>query len=235
MVNQALIRTWLYEQGCNVVIATDGSIRENVTAWAGAVWRDNSLLFEWSAAREGSASSYRAECEAFRDALAWIQQHAEESDRIAILTDSLSLVSRLEKRLMPADWWDVIRNVPARILISYIPGHSGISFNEKADALAGAAEPFGQLIRTPEDVMAELSLQVTSDEELQQNERWEVQRLIEHGWIRGDGRSLLERGRDRVLKNQLELGTVSRATLRTLIEGGGPEKQPAPLLLCWER
>jgi hypothetical protein len=50
-LNQSLIREWLEEHDMNVVIATDGSITDDVTAWGGAVWRDHKLIFQWSTAR----------------------------------------------------------------------------------------------------------------------------------------------------------------------------------------
>ena len=38
--------------------------------------------------------------------------------------------------------------------MTYVPGHSGVLFNEEADRLAGQAEPFEELIRTPADVVS---------------------------------------------------------------------------------
>jgi hypothetical protein len=37
---------------------------------------------------------------------------------------------------------------------------------------------------------------------------------------------------DRTMDNQRELGVLSHITLRWLLEGGGPEQQPVPLLFC---
>ena len=61
------------------------------------MWRSYQLCFEWSTAREGASCSYRSRCEAFEDALVWISVNATAEDRTVILTDSLSLVMRLDR------------------------------------------------------------------------------------------------------------------------------------------
>jgi hypothetical protein len=66
-------------------------------------------------AREAMPCSYRTKCESFIDALVWLQQNIQGSDRVAILTDSLSPVMRLEQQLMLVTWWEVVRMVIARI------------------------------------------------------------------------------------------------------------------------
>ena len=72
-------------------------------------------------------------------------------------------------------------------MVTYVPGHSGILFNERANKLAGEAKPFGELIRTPADVMAELEVRARKEENLVQSKIFSVQRLTENGWTRGDG------------------------------------------------
>ena len=44
---------WLEKQNPDIVIATDGSIRDGITAWAGVIWHDRDICFQWSTAREG--------------------------------------------------------------------------------------------------------------------------------------------------------------------------------------
>jgi hypothetical protein len=164
IVNQALIRDWLEEQDCNVVIATDGSIRGDVTAWIGAVWRDLGRCFEWSTARDRGGPAVAGQNVRPLWILAWIRWNALDNDRIAILTDSLSLVSTLEKGLLLESWWDVAMT-KVKLRVAYIPGHRGISFNERADMLAGEAEAFGELTRTPGYVLLEISTQMGQGEQ----------------------------------------------------------------------
>ena len=53
-------------------------------------------------------------------------------------------------------WIPTILKIKGRMEIAYIPGHAGIRLNEKADRLAGTAVAFGELIKTPADVIKEL-------------------------------------------------------------------------------
>jgi hypothetical protein len=99
-LNQSLVREWLEEQDIHVIITTDGSIQDDVTAWGGAVWRDHKLIFQWSTAKSGRSSSYRSEYEAIGDTVVWIMENVTCDDRVAILTDALRIVSRLNKNMM---------------------------------------------------------------------------------------------------------------------------------------
>jgi hypothetical protein len=84
-LNHSLVRNRLEEQDINVIIATDGSIQDDVTAWGVAVWRDHELIFQWPTARSGRSSSYRAESDAIGDAVVWIKENVARDDRL--LTD----------------------------------------------------------------------------------------------------------------------------------------------------
>ena len=205
-VNNATIREWLELEGFTIVVATDGSLRENLTAWGGAVWRDGRVCFEWATGRTGHSSSYRSECEAFGDALVWLESNTEANDSVAILTDSLSLVTRLEKGMVLEEWNTSLRRTPARITVTYVPGHCGIKHNEMADRLAGQAEAFGELILEPNDVLANLWRNMRQQEIAGQSELWSTQRLVENGWEYGDGRHVQERGAARRIFNQRQLG-----------------------------
>jgi hypothetical protein len=43
--------------------------------------------------------------------------------------------------------------------------------------------------------------------------------------VKGDGRKLSDGTWDRAMRNRVELGVLSRSTLRKLVKGGGPEQQ----------
>ena len=58
-------------------------------------------------ASEGRSSSFRAECEAYEDGLAWLAQEATEGDRAVIL----SLVSRLAKNGVKENWHGLFRKI----------------------------------------------------------------------------------------------------------------------------
>jgi ribonuclease HI len=165
----------------HVVITTDGTIRDDVTAWG-------------VAARNGRSSRYRSECEAIGDAVVWMTENTTHDDRVAVLTDSLSIVSRLEKHMMMSTWWDSIRVVKAHIICVYVPGHSGITYNEKADKLAGEATVFGDLVHEPDDVIKEMEARLIEQESAVQQESWSVvttdgKRVNSWRWkeVRGEG------------------------------------------------
>ena len=100
-----------------------------------------------STARHGSSSSFRSESEAFEDALAWIIQNTTPHDKVAILTDSLSLVSKVESGMVKKPWLEYFKKIKAIVILAYIPSHCGIPVNERADQLARNAVPIGELRR----------------------------------------------------------------------------------------
>ncbi len=104
LVNKVEILEWLERKRPNIVIATDGSIHHDVTAWGGAVWKDGRGCFNWSTARHGRSSSFRSETEAFEDALACISENTTAHDKVAVLTDSLSLVNKVESGTIKESW-----------------------------------------------------------------------------------------------------------------------------------
>ena len=67
----------------NIVTTTDRSIRENLTTWEGAVWQDRQHVYSWCTGTEhGRTSSFKAESEAFEDALTWMAAKTGQDDRV---------------------------------------------------------------------------------------------------------------------------------------------------------
>jgi ribonuclease HI len=88
------------------------------------------------------------------------ERKATHDVRMAILTDSLSIVTRLEQNMMLSTWCDSIKDVKAHIVCVYVPGHSGITYNGKADKLAGEATVFGDQVHEPDDVIKEMEARI---------------------------------------------------------------------------
>jgi hypothetical protein len=82
----------------------------------------------------------------------WIQEHVTSDKRVAVLTDPLSIVSRLEMNMMRSAWWDSIKYVKSYSIFVYVPGYSSITYNEKADRVTGEATVFVDLVHEPGDV-----------------------------------------------------------------------------------
>ena len=55
-MNQAEVEAYLESTGANIVVGTNGSVREDITAWGGATWKDNKRAFEWCAGKQGRTS-----------------------------------------------------------------------------------------------------------------------------------------------------------------------------------
>jgi hypothetical protein len=69
-------------------------------------------------------------------ALTWLVGNTTVDDHFVILTDSLSLVSKLQRGFIKKDWFPLLRRIPAHTEVIYVPGHARIRY-EKADWLAG--------------------------------------------------------------------------------------------------
>jgi len=231
-VNDATVRGYIHEKAPSLVIATDGSIREDVTAWGGTVWKDGTTVFEWSAGRQGKSSSYRAEGEALEDALTWIARNTLQHDYVMILTDSLSLVSRIQHGRMMETWIPTIQQIVAKVELVYIPGHAGIKLNERADKLAGGAEPFGELVKTPADVTRMIrNKAIANHAELPPS--WSKQRLLDREIDWGEGSYCMLRSKQRRTNTQMLMGHVTQTTIDNLLEmfeGRGPRYLPESLL-----
>ena len=208
---------WLDEEAPSVIVATDGSIRDDITAWAGAVWREGRRVFQWSTARVGQSSSFRAESEAFEDALVWLAANTQPEDKTILLTDSLSLVRKLQSGMVKDCWAKLIQQIKGTFSTVYIPGHSGIYYNSIADLLAGNARPTGDLIYSPADVISTMRTRLTDVEKEKQEKLWSTERLIERGEGYGTGSRSSVRGWRRKLVTQCATGVMTLNTLRTLL------------------
>jgi hypothetical protein len=66
--------------------------------------------------------------------------------------------------MMLSTWWDSIKDVKAHITFVYVPGHSGITYNEKAGKLAGEATVFGDLVHEPDNFIKEMEARLNEPE-----------------------------------------------------------------------
>ena len=163
------------------------------------------------------------------DAFIWMTNNTNADDRTIILTDSLSLVSKLSTGRIKKNWFAILQSIQSRIEVIYIPGHAGIRFNERADWLAGKARPFGDLQLTQADVLRQVSEEIRTQEREQAT--FSLNRLYEGEVSAGAGARMRTRGKERSLATQITMGVLSGSNLRTLLgvlEGGGPVSVPAP-------
>ena len=131
----------------------------------------------------------------------WLSQVTTTEDRTYLLTDSLSLISKMQAGRIKENWASLLRSIKGHFVSVYVPGHCGISFNSKADKLAGEAEPIDYLIRSPSDVTSEIGRKLDEEELARQQQHWSTQRLMERGWQYGDGARCQLRGEMRRIVN----------------------------------
>ena len=116
---------------------------------------------------------------------------------------------RLERGMVRALWGRLLDRLGKPITVAYVPGQAEISYDEKADKLAGSAEPFGELIRHPEDILGELHSRFAQASRDRANEWRSTEQLIEKGWDFDQGASIILKGPSRVLHCQMEPGVIS--------------------------
>ena len=221
IINQSEVEAFIETINANIIIATDGSVRENVTAWAGLVWRKKKCIYRWSAAKHGRTSSFRAESEGVEDALFWMSANTSISDSVLLLTDSRSLITRLQCGMVKDSWVEALSNIKSSLRFVYIPGHAGITYNEAADHLASSAWPMGEIHYHPSDIANRLKLEI-SNEKSHSKTWWSLSRLKENGIDFGDGARRLTRGKETRLITQKDMGTITINTLKDILEKGWP-------------
>ena len=79
------------------------------------------------------------------------------------------MVSKIDSGFLRNPLARVTDRIKANVIVRYIPGHSRIPFNERADHLAGDAVPMRNLKREMADIMADLRLKAREWEEYEQN------------------------------------------------------------------
>ena len=136
-----------------------------------------------------------------------------------IVTDSQNVLKRVENRTLRKEWFGYIGGCSLKkITWIYSPSHTGVEGNETADQLASNAPVNCSMKMDKGDVMRTLTTHLESKEvELQASA---VSRLEELGVTRGSGRKCEMAGTSRRIMNQTSTGTISRSSLRWILERG---------------
>jgi hypothetical protein len=165
------------------------------------------------------------------NAFKWLSINSTATDHIVILTDSHSLVGKLQSGRVKKVWLPLLDTISSRTEIIYIPGHAEIQFNERSDKLAVAAEAFGDLELNDGDILWVLT-ESMFEKENDVESTFSMARLREKAIVRGEGLKL--RGGSRRMSTQLLTRAMSMAGLKSLLEmleRRGPAYLPEPLLL----
>ena len=133
----------------------------------------------------------------------------------------MSTLSKIQRGLIHADWvGPIFQSNPRKLTWLFCPGHAGVRGNERADWLAGSAQPGDARLLL--DTKTVLSL---VREELQRHtnnptDSHTLKRVHERGVPRGAGRHSTSFGTARRVNNQQLMGTISEATLRWMVRRG---------------
>ena len=122
------------------VIYTDGSVQRGVrNGWGFVAYIGNKEIRTEAGASGMTTSSMRMEVEAITRALQWVSWTRPETRHVVILTDSQSVLTKVDTGQLRAEWLAVIEGTGLnRITWIYCPGHCGVKGNKRADRLAGS-------------------------------------------------------------------------------------------------
>ena len=197
----------------DVVIYTDGSVQRGTkSGWGYSARSNGSIIQEDSCSYPVTTSSMRMEVDAATAALKWV---STTGFRCAlILTDSQSMLKKIEAGSFRPEWIDLIKASQLRKLVwIYTPGHAGVKGNERADHLAGSAD-FGEDLEMGEKEILTALYELPREEPQSDS----VDRLVSLGYKEGDGRKEDLCGETRRRKNQMATGTITMPTLRWLLK-----------------
>ena len=94
------------------------------------------------------------ELEAVRQALGWLVQESPDVRKVVFATDSMAVLQKIKKGWLPDGWREAEPYLSDKSpTFTYVPGHAGIKYNEKADELAAASEPTDELSLFPQDIV----------------------------------------------------------------------------------
>ena len=219
---EAACRELLQEIGSGscLVIATDGSFTPDTirAGWGLAAYLDGRMVMEMAGACNAYVSSTRMEMEALRQALLWLSRDRPEAGKVVFGTDSMAVLQRIQCGWLPDGWSEasdyLCDKLPSFV---YLPGHAGVRYNERADELAGRAEPDNSMRLYHQDV----SLMCERDSLLrlkrQVLEYDEGQRLIDCAIPFGSSKNSRFKGPTRCHHNQISTGNISKGTLHLLL------------------
>ena len=203
-------------QASDVVIFTDGSVKRGVqSGWGFSARCRSKIIMEQSGAYSATTSSMRMEEQAATKALEWISGTVHTG--AAIVTDSQSMLRKIERGMVKPEWLACIERSRLEHLVwIFTPGHAGVAGNERADKLAGSAmvQAGANLQMEEKDVLLALK------QKRGREEGSTVDRLSTLGVREGDAAASTLSGRWRRINNQILTGTVSRCTLAHVLARG---------------
>jgi len=122
-------------EGDNIVY-TDGSVvRHKRSAWAFTAQCQGKTVWEESGAFAVTTSSMTMEVMAVTKALVWLE--LMNATHVCVLSDSMSMLRKVQTGCVRREWLEsVSRSELQSVTFIFVPGHSRVRGNERADKLA---------------------------------------------------------------------------------------------------
>ena len=205
----------------DVIIFTDGSVkRGEQSGWAFTARINGIAAGEGSGVVETTASSMAMEVKAATEALRFLSENRHR--KAVIVSDSMSMLQKVKKGLLYADWFDLISQSQLQsVTWLFCPGHSGVHGNERADKLAGDAVTGDKLTFDSPLVLSTVRDYLQSTRPETSSHTMKI--LLEKNIKAGDGCQNMLRGVARRQHNQLLVETISMATLRSSLKMRGEQ------------
>ena len=214
----------------DVTVFTDGSVQREVptkSGWGMYARINGTTAMERAGATTIVTSSMVMEVKAITETLRWMNEAGYT--RAVIATDSMSTLQKIEKKMMYADWVELIREGGIeKLQWIFCPGHADVIGNERADTLAGQAPISGELTLDPPTILANVKEFLLYHEPLENS--YTLDALKEKGIKRGSSRTSTLSGKLRRYSNQMMMETISLHTLRWLL--GRREEEQYSCELC---
>jgi len=138
----------------SIPVATDGSFdpATNRAGWGFAIFSNGELSQQGAGAHQVFTSSTRMELEAIRNAWKAVKDMKAPSTIIAA-TDSMANLCKIQSGYLPGQWFDLRDAHPTiKVIWVFVPGHSGVTYNETVDMLASSCSNFIPLDLFPSDL-----------------------------------------------------------------------------------
>ena len=150
------------------------------------------------------------EVEAVIHVLRWFASRGDsQTTHAIILTDSMSLLKKVKNGMGSPHWNLSMVYIHLRKLIRNCPGHAGVNGNDQADRLADKATLTNGMLLGRSEVLRSLRHYLRA----QSQGHHTIDRLEERGVERGSARRSSLKGRERIIVNETNIGTVSAASL----------------------
>ena len=211
----------------DVLIYTDGSVvRHHRSAWAFTARSACQTVYEASGAYLMTTSSMTMEVIAVTRAISWLA--TQDYSRVCILSDSMSMIRRVEAGCVRRQWIDSLHMSNVRgITFIFVPSHAGVCGNERADRLAGSAAVVAGRPMDRADIFNAIR-EIGRTEDFHDCASASLSRLREMGIKIGAARREKLSGRMRSRINQHRTGTISRSTLMSILIGGSEHLWTCP-------